>query len=316
MVRCVIVRKMRVIPLGTSSGKPTVKRNVSALAVAREGEWLLFDCGEGTQTQIIRAGLNPSKLVAIFITHLHGDHFNGLAGLLSTMGMDKRERELTLIAPVGVREYLNTLARLKILLVNYPLHLREIEKDELPANSLTPVYETAEYVVSTCPLDHRIFALGYRVDEKPKPGRFNLERARELGVPVGPLFRRLQTGQEVQLEDGRIVQPGDVLGPERPGKSVTYCLDTRPCQASKELARDVDLLIHEATYTEELTEEAQNYGHSTAAQAANIAKEANAKSLLLTHFSTRYADVSPLYNEARAIFAETQMAQDLNEIEV
>jgi ribonuclease Z len=305
---------MRVIPLGTSSGKPTIKRNVSALAVARDGEWLLFDCGEGTQTQIIRAGLNPSKLAAIFITHLHGDHFNGLPGLLSTMGMDNHKRELTLVAPLGIREYLDTLARLKILFVNYPLHVREIDKDELVPNQLMPVYQTAQYVVSTCALDHRIFASGFRVDENPKPGRFNLERARELGVPTGPLFRNLQSGQAVELEDGRIIQPSDVLGPERPGKSVTYCLDTRPCQASKELARDVDLLIHEATYTEENTEEAQNYGHSTAAQAAIIAREANAKSLLLTHFSTRYPDLSPLLQEAQAIFPETRVAQDLMEI--
>lgn len=307
---------MRVIPLGTSSGKPTVKRNVSALAVAREGEWLLFDCGEGTQTQIIRAGLNPSKLAAIFITHLHGDHFNGLAGLLSTMGMNNHNRDLTLVAPLGIREYLDTLARLKILFINYPLHIREIDKDELPANQLTPVYETAQYVVSASPLNHRIFSSGYRVDEFPRPGRFNLERARELGIPTGPLFRRLQSGQAVELDDGRVVQPSEVLGPERPGKSVTYCLDTRPCEAGKTLARNVDLLIHEATYTEEYIEEAQNYGHSTAAQAAGIAREANAKGLLLTHFSTRYPDVTPLLLEAQAIFAETRMAHDLMEIEV
>jgi ribonuclease Z len=313
---CVIVTKMRVIPLGTSSGKPTVKRNVSALAVAREGEWLLFDCGEGTQTQIIRAGLNPSRLAAIFITHLHGDHFNGLPGLLSTMGMDNHKRELTLVAPLGIREYLETLARLKILFVNYPLQIRELDKNELPPNQLTPVYETGQYVVSTCPLDHRIFAAGYRVDEKPRPGRFNLEKAQELGVPTGPMFRQLQSGQAVELENGKVIQPSEVLGPERPGKSVTYCLDTRPCEAARGLARNVDLLIHEATYTEEYTEEAQNYGHSTAAQAANIASEAKAKSLLLTHFSTRYPDVTPLLQEAQAIFTETRMAQDLMEIEV
>lgn len=311
-----MVKAMRVIPLGTSSGKPTLRRNVSALAVAREGDWLLFDCGEGTQTQIIRAGLNPSRLAAIFITHLHGDHFNGLAGLLSTMGMDRRERQLTLIAPIGIREYLDTLARLKILFVNYPLQVREIDKDELPPNALTQVYETAEYVVSSCPLDHRIFALGYRLDEKPKPGRFNVERARELGVPVGPLFSRLQSGKEVQLDDGSIVHPAEVLGAERPGKSVTYCLDTRPCAASKTLARDADLLIHEATYTEEFFEEAQHYGHSTAMQAATIAREAQAKRLLLTHFSTRYPDVTPLLEEAQAIFSETRTAQDLIEVNV
>jgi ribonuclease Z len=307
---------MRVIPLGTSSGKPTIRRNVSALAVAREGEWLLFDCGEGTQTQIIRAGLNPNRLAAIFITHLHGDHFNGLPGLLSTMGMDRRERELTLIAPTGIREYLETLARLKILFINYPLQVREISDNELPENVLTATFETSEYVVSACPLNHRIFALGYRLDEKPKPGRFNLERAQELGVPVGPLFRKLQSGQAIQLGDGRIIHPSEVLGEPRFGKSVSYCLDTRPCQAAIELARDVDLLIHEATYTQDYTEEAKNYGHSTAAQAANIAKEANAKNLLLTHFSTRYPDVTPLFDEARLIFPETRMAQDLNEIVV
>jgi ribonuclease Z len=307
---------MRVIPLGTSSGKPTLRRNVSALAVAREGEWLLFDCGEGTQTQIIRAGLNPSRLAAIFITHLHGDHFNGLPGFLSTMGMDRRERELTLIAPTGIREYLDTLARLKILFINYPLQVREFNKDELPPGRLTPVYETGEYLVSSCPLDHRIFALGYRVDEKPRPGRFNVERARELDIPVGPMFRRLQAGEEVQLANGTIVRPSDVLGPARPGKSVTYCLDTRPCEASTELARDVDLLIHEATYTQELSEEAQHYGHSTAAQAASVARAAKAKRLLLTHFSTRYPDVTALLDEAQLIFPETQTAQDLVEVEV
>jgi ribonuclease Z len=223
---------------------------------------------------------------------------------------------LTLIAPSGIREYLDTLARLKILFINYPLQVREFENDELPKNALTPVYETAEYVVSTCPLDHRIFALGYRVDEKPRPGRFHVERARELGVPVGPLFRRLQAGEEVQLANGNIVHPSEVLGPERPGKSVTYCLDTRPCQASEALARGVDLLIHEATYTQELAEEARHYGHSTAMQAATVAQEAKAKRLLLTHFSTRYPDVTPLLDEAQAIFPETQTAQDLVEVEV
>src|SRR5215216_2485778 len=189
---------MRVIPLGTSSGKPTLKRNVSALAVVREGEWLLFDCGEATQMQISRAGLNPSRLSAIFITHLHGDHFNGLSGLLSTMGLDRRTRELTLVGPRGIKEYLDTLARLKILFVNFPLDLREYGS----VSEMTAVYEGDGYTVSTLPLDHRIFALGYRVQEHPRPGRFNLDRARELGVPEGPLYGRLQSGRDVQLEDG------------------------------------------------------------------------------------------------------------------
>ncbi|HVG17499.1 MAG TPA: ribonuclease Z [Blastocatellia bacterium] len=303
---------MRVIPLGTSSGKPTLKRNVSALAVAREGEWLLFDCGEGTQTQIARAGLNPSRLSAIFITHLHGDHFNGLSGLLSTMGLDRRVRELMLVGPQGIREYLDTLARLKILFVNYPLEVKELSSMSEP----TPVYDAADYTVSAYPLDHRIYDAGYRIQERERPGRFNLERARSLGIPEGPLFGRLQSGNDVQLDDGRVIRPSDVLGPPRRGKAIAYCTDTRPYAGSVELARDVDLLIHEATYTQELTEEAREYGHSTAAQAARIARDSGARQLLITHFSTRYPDATPLLEEARTVFSNSVMAQDLVEVEV
>jgi ribonuclease Z len=322
---------MKVIPLGTSSGKPTLKRNVSATAVVREGEWLLFDCGEATQMQIQRAGLSPNKLTAIFITHLHGDHFNGLPGLLSTMALDRRERGLTLIGPPGIREYLDTLARLKILFVNYPLEVREIdggahgtpeERRREPAypgareGGLAVVYEAAEYVVYARPIDHRIFALGYRVEERPRPGRFDLERARALGVPEGPMYGRLQAGNDVQLPDGRVAHPADVLGPTRPGKVIAYCTDTRPCAAALELARDADLLIHEATYTEDLSAEAREFGHSTAAQAARVAAESGARRLLITHFSTRFADVTPLLEEAAAIFKETTIANDLVEFEV
>src|SRR5438874_13265901 len=161
---------MRVIPLGTSSGKPTLKRNVSALAVAREAEWLLFDCGEGTQMQITRAGLSPNRLSGVFITHLHGDHFNGLPGLLSTMGLDQRTRELALRGPVGIREYKETLERLRVSFVTYPIELKEFAV--LPELSL--VHESADYTVSARQLDHRLFAIGYRLDEHPKPGRFNV----------------------------------------------------------------------------------------------------------------------------------------------
>jgi ribonuclease Z len=303
---------MRVIPLGTSSGRPTLKRNVSALAVARESEWLLFDCGEGTQTQIARAGLSPSRLTAVFITHLHGDHFNGLPGLLSTMGLDQRTRELTLIGPRGIREYIDTLERLRVSFVTYPIGLREFSS--LP--EMTVVQEAADYKVSAGGLDHRIFALGYRVDELPRPGRFNVERARSLAIPEGPLWGSLQSGEDVRLEDGRVILPSEVLGPERPGKSVAYCLDTRPCAMSIELARGVDLMIHEATYTEEFAQEARDYGHSTAAQAARTARDAGAQQLLITHFSTRFPDAAPLLAEARAIFPNTILAEDLVEIQV
>ena len=303
---------MRVIPLGTSSGKPTLKRNVSGLAVAREAEWLLFDCGEGTQVQIARAGLSPNRLAAVFITHLHGDHFNGLAGLLSTMGLDRRTKELSLTGPKGIRDYLDLLNRLKVVFLTYPVELAEFSS----LTRLTMVYETAEYTVSALALDHRLFALGFRIDERPKPGRFSVDKAQTLGVPEGPLWGRLQAGEDVRLENGSVVRSSDVLGPPRPGKSIAYCLDTRPCEMSVQLARDVDLLIHEATYTDEFALEAQSYGHSTAAQAARTARDAGARRLLITHFSSRYPDATSLLLEARAIFPDTTLAEDLVEIEV
>jgi len=303
---------MRVIPLGTSSGKPTLKRNVSALAVAREAEWLLFDCGEGTQMQITRAGLSPSRLSAVFITHLHGDHFNGLPGLLSTMGLDRRTRGLGLTGPQGIREYLGMLERLRVAFLTYPVELKQFNS----LSESTVVYETAEYSVSALALDHRLFALGYRIDERPRPGRFNVEQARKLGVPEGPLWGRLQSGEDVRLVDDSVVRSSDVMGAVRPGKSVAYCLDTRPCAMAVELARNVDLLIHEATYTEEFASEALQYGHSTAAQAARTARDAGARRLLITHFSTRFPDPTPLLQEARAIFPDTILAEDLMEVEV
>ena len=303
---------MKVIPLGTSSGKPTLKRNVSALAVVREAEWLLFDCGEGAQMQIARAGLSQSRLAAMFITHLHGDHFNGVAGLLSTMGLDRRTRALMLTGPKGLREYLDTLERLKVIFINYPLELNELEAFD----GWVSAFETSDYTVTTRQLDHRLFALGYRVDEHAKPGRFNVQRALELGVPEGPLWGRLQTGEDVMSSSGKTVHPSDVLGEPRPGKSIAYCLDTRPCSAAIELAGDVDLLIHEATYTEEFAAEAQQYGHSTAAQAAQTARDAGARRLLITHFSSRYPDPAPLLREAREIFPDTILAEDLMELEV
>ena len=307
---------MKIIPLGTSSGKPTLRRNVSALAVVGEGEWWLFDCGEGTQMQIARAGLSPQKLAGIFISHLHGDHFNGLPGLLSSMALDNREKELTLVAPTGVGEYLETTARLKICFVNYPLNLLEFNDRSFADRAEKLVYESPRLTIVTRPLDHRIFALGFRLEEKIKPGRFNLERARELGIPAGPLYSQLQSGNPVTLPDGRMIHPSEVLGEPRPGKVVSYCLDTRPCLNAVKLAENADWLIHEATYTDDYIEESHHFGHSTAIQAAEIAAEARAKRLLLTHFSSRYTDVRPLLEEARTVFPDSLAAEDLAEYDV
>jgi ribonuclease Z len=310
---------LKIIPLGTSSGRPTLTRHVSSLAIAGEGEWWLFDCGEGTQMRITRAGLSFHRLAAIFITHLHGDHFNGLAGLISTMALERRERPLVLVSPFGTGEYLETLGRLRVLFYNYPLELLQLSVDNFAMNKGTEavaVYETSRHTVHARALDHRIFSLGYRISEKTRPGRFNVEKARELGVPEGPLFGQLQDGNSVELPGGRIVQPTEVLGPPRPGKSVAYCLDTRPCAQSLALSRDADWLIHEATYTNELAEEAWAYGHSTAQQAAKTALDSGARNLLITHFSSRYPDSRQLLDEAKSVFPNTTMAEDLMVIEV
>lgn len=266
--------------------------------------------------QVVRAGLSMHKLAGVFITHLHGDHFNGLSGLLSTMALERRERSLALVGPSGIGEYLETLGKLRILFYNYPIALTEFAIDGFDHRAEAVVYESEQHWIVTRPLDHRIFALGYRVNERTRPGRFNVEKARELGIPYGPLYGRLQAGESIELADGRAVHPGDVLGPPRPGKSVAYCLDTRPCANSTALAAGADWLIHEATYTADLVEEAHSYGHSTARQAAETAKLAGARKLLITHFSSRYADPQPLLEEARSVFRETTMAEDLLVVEV
>jgi len=232
------------------------------------------------------------------------------------MSLDQREKELTLVGPTGIDEYLALLARLKICHVNYPLKLREFDAQYFAGREQELVYESARFTVTTRPLDHRIFALGYRLEEKTRPGRFNLERAKALGIPEGPLYSRLQSGKSITLEGGRLIHPSEVLGPPRPGKAVSYCLDTRPCANAVKLSENADWVIHEATFTEELIEESNHFGHSTAIQAAEIALEANARRLLITHFSSRFPDVRPLLEEARSVFPETYAAEDLVELYV
>lgn len=305
---------MKIIPFGTSSGRPTLNRHVSSLAVVGEGEWWLFDCGESAQIQLMRAGLSSHKLAAIFITHLHGDHFNGLPGLLSTMSLDQRQRELTLVGPPGIGEYLTLLRRLRVCGFDYPINLFEYSARDFRGQDEITVFDAGRHAVVARPLDHRIFTLGYRLTEKPRPGRFDIDRARELRIPAGPLYSDLQAGRPVTLADGRVIESSEVVGPERPGRSLAYCLDTRPCDGALSLAEGVDCLIHEATFLNDQADESDRYGHSTAAQAADIARRARAKLLLITHFSSRYPDYRPLLAEARRGFPHTLAAEDLVEL--
>lgn len=299
---------MKVIPLGTSSGTPTKDRNVSALAMVLNGHWLLFDCGEGTQYRLLRASVRLGQLDAIFVTHLHGDHLFGLPGLLATLSMQHRDEPLTLYGPRGIKDFINGAIRNSYTRLSYELRVQDVEAG--------PVRSSEGFTIMALPLNHQAPDFGYVVIEDDRPGRFNIERARALGIPPGPLYKRLQSGEDIELSDGRVIKSAEIVDKPRRGRRVAYCTDTRPCANSVELARGASLLIHEATYTNDLVDEAQARGHSTAAQAASIAAQAGAERLLITHFSPRYTDIGELLAEARAVFPATEAARDLLEVEI
>ena len=297
---------MRIVVLGSSSARPTLRRNVSATVIEVEGETVLFDCGEGTQRQALRAGIRFSRLSLVAITHLHGDHVNGLFGLLGTLVLDGRERPLRLVGPPGLGRLVEMGRALRLFSPNYRLDVSEF-------SGAGEVFHGEGFRVVSVPLNHLIQTQGYCLVEDDRPGRFDVLRAQDLGVPAGPLYGRLQRGETVTLDGGHTVTPDQVLGPVRPGRRIAYCLDTRPCEGSVILGRGATVLIHEGTFGDDATVEAGEYGHSTTRQAAVIARRCSAQRLLLTHFSSRYAepDMPRLLAEAREVFPETLLAEDL-----
>ncbi len=301
-------RPVKWIVLGTSSGRPTVRRNVSAGVLARDGEWLLFDCGEGTQYQLLRTDLRFSRMRYVFVTHMHGDHVLGLPGLIGTLNLARHDRPVTVFGPPGIDRYLRDVFRATFFRANFPVEVIEVEPGL--------ILDAPLFSVEARRLNHRVTAFGYAVHEKPRPGQFRIEDAVRLGVPAGPLFGRLQRGEAVLLDDGRTIQPSEVVDPDRPGLRVAYCTDTGPSDSAVELARGADLLVHEATYTTDMGDEAEERGHSTAAGAAAVARDAGARQLLITHFSPRYDDASTLLAEARAVFANTIAARDVLEVHI
>jgi ribonuclease Z len=299
---------MRVVFLGTGAALPTPERRTSATALLYEGEMLLFDCGEGTQLQIRKAGLRHGRLSRIFITHMHGDHVIGIMGLLMTMELSGRERPIDLYGPPALADYVTTSTRLLSTGFSYPIIFHDARAGV--------ICQTDTYTVECLPLNHRILTYGYALQEQDRPGTFDVARAEALGIPKGPLYGHLQRGQAVTLTDGRTVQPADVLGPPKRGRRLAYCLDTRPCPEGAMLARDADLLLHDSTLAPGAEEEATQKGHSTSRQAAILAKEAGVKRLVLTHFSSRYTDVRELLQGLEGLHDEIIVARDLMELSV
>jgi ribonuclease Z len=294
--------------LGTAASIPTIDRNVAALAVQREGEMLLFDCGEGTQRQMMRYGVGFS-FREIFFTHYHADHMLGVTGLLRTLGLQDRSQPVTLFGPRGAQRILGAAISLGIERNKFPVEILELKPGDRLARG--------EYDIVAFETEHRADTLGFALAEHPRLGRFNPERARNLGIPEGPLWGRLHKGETVTLEDGRTFTPADLVGAPRSGRNLVYTGDTRPSLAVIHAAKEADLLIHEATFGGDEVARAKETGHSTAAEAARVALEAGARRLVLTHISSRYnRDTSELLAEAKAVFPETVIARDGMTIEV
>lgn len=298
---------LRITLLGTAAARPTVGRNASGIALQRESELYLLDCGEGTQRQMMRFGTGFG-VRTILVSHLHGDHFLGITGLLRTMALQGREERLEIVGPPGSSGVLTAAVTLGADRIPFPVEISEMSPGDRRVED--------GYDVEAIGVRHRITANGYVFREHLRPGRFDVERARALGIPEGPLFGRLHRGETVEV-DGRTITPGDVVGEPRPGRLVVYTGDTRPCRAVLEAARKADLLIHEATFTREEEARARETFHSTAAEAAGVARDAAVRRLVMTHLSARYSDAAHiLEREARAIFPGALAGYDGLTIEI
>ncbi|MCP3064668.1 ribonuclease Z [Myxococcus sp. K38C18041901] len=282
---------LRLTFLGTSAAQPTLHRNLSGLAVKADTDLLLFDCGEGSQRQMVRFGTGFT-VDAVFFTHFHADHYLGIIGFLRTLGMMGREHAIHLYGPPPARRLLHQAVHLGVEAMSFPVEIHEVKDGD--------VVQRNGYALHAIGVDHRINALAYALVEDERPGRFHLEKARELGVPPGPHYGKLQKGESVTLEDGRVVKPEDVLGAPRPGRKLVISGDTRPCAAVVKAAQDADLLIHESTFSDDEQARALETHHSTAREAARVAREAGARRLVLTHLSSRHdTDPAKLLTQAR-----------------
>jgi len=299
---------MKFITLGTGAAVPTLKRGHAAGLLWWNGRYFLFDCGEGTQIQFRRAGLKFAPLEGIFISHLHGDHILGIMGLLMSLELSERKAPLSVYAPPGIKEYMDVSKRLMNTNFNFDININEIKEDI--------IFRGSGYTITSFFLEHRITSVGYSFIEDDMPGKFNVEEARNLGIPEGPLYGRLHRGEDIVLSDGRLIKSSSLVGPKKSGRNVVYCGDTRPCRRVIEMAEDADLLIYEGTFSPDSLDKAKVSCHSTTEEAAEIAKKANVRKLVITHISSRYQDEENLMGKSREIFPEIILAKDFMEIEI
>ena len=298
---------MKLVFLGTSAAQPTEKRGLSCICLEKEGEILMFDAGESAQISYMKSGLGWNKKMKLFVTHLHGDHCVGILGLLQTMSMQNRTEPLEIFGPKGIDEFL--AANIKILNFGLPFSILITIVNE------GTIYENNKFLIHAAKANHSITAFSYLFEEKDKPGRFNVEKAKELGIPEGELWNKLQNGIDV-INNEKIIKPEQVLCKKRPGKKIGISGDTMPTKELEEFFNECDYLVFDSTFLDEEKQKAQDTCHSTAKQAAELAKKANVKNLILTHFSARYKDEIGHKTEAEQIHNSVITAKDLLEVEI
>ncbi len=301
---------MIIVPLGVASATPTATRHLSSVALWREGDIHLFDCGENAQMRMLQAGLKRSKIENIFISHFDVDHFSGLIGLISTLQLQRRENDLTVVGPKGIKEFLEWNIQFSKLDLGFTINYVEVEE----GIESERVVDADEYYVEARPLNHTKFCLGYRFQEKDKPGKVDAEKAEKLGINKDEQYKALKAGDDVELEDGTVVKSYEIVGHPRPGDSFAYITDTKYCPNSVKLAMNTNILYHEATFSESLADKAAETGHSTSADAARVANEAQTKLLVISHFSARYTNPFILLQEAREKFFPAWLATELRPI--
>lgn len=298
---------MKLVFLGTSAAQPTENRGMSCICIEKEGEILMFDAGEGAQVSYLKSGLGWNKKMKIFVTHMHGDHCIGILGLLQTMTLQHRTEPIEIYGPDGIEEFIGQNIRILNFGLSFPVMITAIKPGL--------VCEEKTYYVYTQDAEHSVSAFSFLFEEKEKPGKFDVERAKSLGIPEGPLWRELQLGNDVKV-GSRTVKSSEVVGQKRPGKKIGISGDTRPTKKLEEFFKNCDYLTFDCTFSDKLKDKAVETFHSTAKEAAVFAKNANVSNLILTHFSARYKDEEELLKEAKEIHGSVFAAKDLLEIEI